>query len=57
MAGKIGATLKEQDRFGLQDSAETKNTRAGSGAIMFFRACGKLGQQANPADPAQAPGS
>jgi len=31
-------------------SAETKNTRASSEASMFFRACGKFCQQANPPD-------
>ena len=58
LAGKVVASSKEQDRFVLQGQCiKTKNTRACSGASMFFRACGKFCQPANPADPAQAPGS
>jgi len=54
-----GKNVASKDKLVLvcKVSAVTKNTRASSGASMFFRACGKLGQQANPADPAQAPGS
>ena len=57
LEGKTVAILKEQNVLDCKVSAETKNTRASSEADMFFGACGKFCQQANPADPAQAPGS